>query len=91
MPPLLPFPPLPTPPPLLEVDITTEWGPGYALFLDDVIRMLCIQVTIQVMMFCSSAPGTMDFISPQFIVMLVYVVLGVALYWLVLKRLVVFK
>lgn len=79
------------PPPLFEVDVTREWGAGYALFAEDVLRMLCIQLTIQIMIYCSSEPGTMSFISPQFMLMLAYVVLGVALYWLVLKRVVVFK
>lgn len=80
----------PLPPPLLEVDVTGEWGPGYAVFIEDVMRMMCIQLTIQVMLFCSSESGT-SFFTTQFILMLAYVVLGVALYWLVLKRVVVFK
>lgn len=79
------------PPPLIEVDVTREWGPGYAGFLEDVLRMLCIQLTIQILLYCSSDSGTMSFLSTQFLMMIVYVVLGVALYWLVLKRVVVFR
>lgn len=81
----------PLPPPLIEIDVTGEWGPGYAVFIEDVLRMLCVQLTIQMMIYCSSEPGTTAFISSQFLLMLAYVVLGVALYWLVLKRVVVFK
>lgn len=77
--------------PLLEIDISREWGPGYAGFLEDVLRMLCIQLTIQILLYCSSEEGTMRFLSTQFLLMIVYVILGVALYWLVLKRVVVFK
>lgn len=79
------------PSPLIEVDVTREWGPGYAVFLEDVLRMLCIQFTIQILLYCSSDSGTMSFLSTQFLLMIVYVVLGVALYWLVLKRVVVFR
>lgn len=83
---------LPTlPPPLFEINVTREWGPGYAVFMEDVIRMLCIQLTIQMMMFFSSPPGSVSFISMEFLLMLAYVVLGVALYWLVLKRVLVFR
>lgn len=78
-------------PPLFEVDVTRELGPGYTAFVEDVVRMLCIQLTIQIMIYCSSEAGTMSFVSPQFILMMAYVVLGVALYWLVLKRVVVFR
>lgn len=90
-----PAPPIsiltPLPPPLLEIDITGEWGPGYAVFFEDVLRMLCVQFTIQVMFYCSSDSGTASFLSAQFLLMLAYVILGVALYWLVLKRVLVFK
>lgn len=79
------------PPPMFEIDVTREWGPGYAVFLEDVSRMLCVQLTIQMMMFFSSAPGSISFLSTEFLVMLAYVVLGVALYWLVLKRVLVFR
>lgn len=82
----------PLPPPLLEVDITSELGPGYAVFVEDVLRMVCIQLTIQVMIYCSSDPANpTGFATAQFFIMLAYVVLGVALYWLVLKRVVSFR
>lgn len=79
------------PPPLFEVNVTEEWGPGYAVFIEDVLRMICIQLTIQIMLFYSSDSPNPSFLTPQFVIMIAYVVLGVALYWLVLKRVVVFK
>lgn len=79
------------PPPLLEIDVTGEWGPGYAVCVEDVLRMLCIQLTIQVLIYCGSTESAAPFLSAQFLLMLAYVTLGVALYWLVLKRVVVFK
>lgn len=77
-------------PPLFTIDISREWGPGYALFLEDVARMICIQFTIQIMIYFTT-PGSVGFFTSEFLMMLTYVIMGVAVYWLVLKRVLVFK
>lgn len=77
--------------PLLHVDVTSAVGPGYTAFFEDVTRMVCIQLTIQLMIYFGSAERDPMFFTADFLVMLTYIVLGVALYWLVIKRVVVFK
>lgn len=71
------------------VDVSTAVGPGYSGYLDDVARMLCIQFTIQLML--SLMGNGVSLFSVDFVLLMVYVVLGVSLYWLVFKRLVVFR
>lgn len=70
------------------VDVTTAVGPGYAVYLDDVVRMLCIQLTIQVLISLSNGSSL---VSVESVLIMLYVVLGVSLYWLVFKRLIQFR
>lgn len=63
----------------------------YAPMLDDVLRMVCIQFTIQLMLYFSGAPGAARILSAEFLTLLLYVVLGVLFYWLVLRELVAFR
>lgn len=70
------------------VDVTTAVGPGYATYLDDVVRMLCIQLTIQTLISLSNGA---NLLSVESVLIILYVVLGVSLYWLVFKRLVRFR
>jgi uncharacterized membrane protein SirB2 len=60
----------------------------YIPMVDDMLRVVCIQVAIQLMLFAS---GDSQFFTAEFIMLVIYIVLGVALYWLVAKKLVVFK
>ena len=59
--------------------------------VQDAIRMLCNQVTIQAMMSLSSGSGSdaVPFFSSDFLLLVVYVILGVMLYWLAVRKLVV--
>lgn len=70
------------------VDVTDAVGPGYSLYLDDVVRMLCIQLTIQVLISLSNGASVL---SVESVLIMLYVVLGVSLYWLVFKRLIRFR
>lgn len=60
----------------------------YLPMIDDMLRVVCIQVAIQLMLFAS---GESQFFTAEFVMLVIYIVLGVALYWLVAKKLVVFK
>lgn len=60
----------------------------YIPMVDDMLRIVCIQVAIQLMLFAS---GESQFFTAEFIMLVIYIVLGVALYWLVAKKLVVLK
>ncbi len=71
---------------LLTIDVTSIIGAEYVPLALDVVRMVCIQLTIQLMVYLSG-PQTEPFFSADFMMLLAYVVLGVLLYRLVVHRL----
>ena len=62
----------------------------YIEFIKDIARMITIQITIQFLLFIND-PNAINFFSVDFILMLVYIVLGICVYWLIIKKLVLFK
>lgn len=62
----------------------------YIEFINDIARMITIQITIQFLLFIND-PNAINFFSVDFILMLVYIVLGICVYWLIIKKLVLFK
>jgi hypothetical protein len=62
----------------------------YIALFDDIARMVIIQFSIQLLLFATN-PSENQFFSAEFILMVVYIVLGVCLYWLVFKKLIKFK
>ncbi len=61
----------------------------YLGLIDDIARMIILQFSIQLMLYGSGMDS--QFFSAEFVLLLIYIVLGVCLYWLVFKRFVVFK
>jgi hypothetical protein len=59
----------------------------YIPFLEDLARMITIQIVLQFMLFVQS-PSSNPFFDVRFIQVLLYIILGVSVYWLVLKKLV---
>lgn len=71
------------------VDLENTVGREYAPVVEDIFRMICIQFTIQLMLyFNSSAEGVFTW---DLLCVVAYVVLGVILYWLVFKSVVTFR
>lgn len=62
----------------------------YVEFINDVIRMLTIQCMIQFLFYINN-PSEVSFFSTDFLLLIIYVTLGVCVYWLVIKKLVIFK
>lgn len=62
----------------------------YLGLIDDIARMVIIQFSIQLLLYATS-PEENQFFSADFILLLLYIILGVCLYWLVFKKLVSFK
>ena len=73
---------------VFKVDVSGLVGADYLPMLDDVVRMVCIQATIQLMIFMAGGSG--PFFSADFVMLVLYVILGVMLYWLVIRKLVAF-
>lgn len=69
------------------VPLSTLLGSSeYVPLAADIVRMVCIQLTIQIMLFLSGAP----FLSAEVALVTLYVILGVMLYWLAMRKLVTF-
>lgn len=74
---------------LFSVDIGEALGLDFVPMANDIMRMLCIQVAIQVMMMLSGAPGA-SFFTADFILLVFYTTLGLTLYWLAVRKVVIF-
>lgn len=82
-------------PALWTVRVSESIGAEYKPLLEDAVRMICIQATIQLMSQISGGGGKggggiAGFFSPDFVLLVVYVILGVMLYWLAVRRMVAF-
>lgn len=64
------------------------FNPEYIAFFEDVARMVTIQLTIQFLYYINSG---VSFFNADFVLLVIYIVLGVCVYWLVFKKLIVFK
>ena len=61
---------------------------NYIPIIEDVVRMVLIQITIQLL---TSFGENIQFFSSEFILLIIYIILGVCLYWLVFKNLIKFS
>lgn len=57
----------------------------YAAMLDDVSRLVIIQFTIQFLYYINSKDNE-SFITVDFLLLIIYIILGVCLYWLIFKK-----
>jgi hypothetical protein len=62
----------------------------YIPLIDDIARVVLIQISIQLLLYATD-PNENQFFTADFFLLVIYIVLGVCLYWLVFKKLVVFK
>lgn len=62
----------------------------YVEFANDILRMVTIQFVIQFLYFLNN-PVDVSFFSVDFFLLVLYVSLGVCVYWLVIKKLIMFK
>lgn len=56
----------------------------YGAFLQDLVRMLTVQIVVQVMVALQTSQASL--LDGNFFALLLYVALGVAAYWLIVKR-----
>lgn len=73
---------------LYTIDISKSMGREYVPVCEDIMRMLLIQLTIQMMFYLSASDRA--FLTEEFILLVLYIILGVCLYWLVFRSLVKF-
>lgn len=69
---------------LWSVRITEYFGKDTNIMFDDIIRMVLIQITIQLMFYMSCEDRA--FFTEEFFLLVLYIILGILLYWLVFKK-----
>lgn len=75
---------------LLSYNVSSAFGKEYVDVFYDMSRMLVIQMVIQMLMHLTDA-DRFPFFSVEFVLMCIYIVLGVLVYWLIFKKTVQFK
>lgn len=73
--------------PFYRVDISGKFGADAAMAVNDITRMLCIQFTVQALLYFND-PNCTAFWSAEFVLLAMYVVMGVLVFWLLLRRVV---
>ena len=78
-------------PAVFRVPVSERLGAEYVPLMQDALRMLCIQATVQLLGVLSQPAGSgLSFFTAEFVLLLIYVILGVMLYWLAVRRMVAF-
>ena len=72
---------------LYEFKITDYVSEEYLPYIEDIVRMVILQVTINFMYF-SKDPLQSPFFSMEFMELILYVCMGVTVYWLIFKSLI---
>ena len=75
---------------IYTIDISGRWGKEYIPMMDDILRFVAIQFMIQILMYSMDA-SMFPFFSPDFFLLLIFIVIGVMFYHLVFKRIIAFK
>ena len=73
---------------LYKIDVSGKLGSEYIPLFDDIARMFLIQLTIQLMFYLSASDRS--FLTDEFVMLVLYVILGISLYWLVFRNVVKF-
>jgi hypothetical protein len=79
------------PPPLFPVRVSPSLGPDVTPLANDILRMICIQFAIQLMLALSDPSGVGSVFTTEFILLIVYIILGAMLYWLAIRRIIAFQ
>lgn len=59
----------------------------YIPYVEDILRMVCIQVVLQLMLALQGSGG----LDATFFALILYMMLGVSVYWLIVKRVISFR
>lgn len=75
---------------LFEIDISNTLGSDYVEMCNDITRFIMIQVGIQIML-STTDPERFPFFTNEFFILLMFIIIGVMIYWLVLRKIITFK
>tara|TARA_Y100000389_G_scaffold193485_1_gene222299 strand:+ start:1583 stop:1807 length:225 start_codon:yes stop_codon:yes gene_type:complete len=71
----------------MEVNVTKIVDKEYVPYIEDVIRMIILQFIINFMYF-SKDPTNNGFFTMEFFELVLYIIIGVSVYWLIFKKLI---
>ena len=71
------------------VDMSKVVGRDNVVFINDLVRIFIIQMTVQIMMYVT-CPDQCTIFSDDFLILLLFISIGICFYWLVFRRLVSF-
>ncbi len=72
---------------LYEINLSKHFGEENVVVFDDLLRMICIQFTIQLMFFIYN-PVKHSLLDEKFFEILFYMLLGISVYWLIVRKLI---
>lgn len=70
---------------LIEIDISKHMDKEYMPFIEDVIRLLILQISINFMYYLQN-PCENCLFKIEFLELLLYIVVGLSVYWLLFKK-----
>lgn len=69
------------------INISDKFSDEYVPFVEDLMRMIILQTVIH-FMYAMRDPSANPFFSAAYLELLLYVILGVCVYWLLFKKLI---
>ena len=74
---------------ICELKISNQIDPEYMPYIEDLVRMIILQITIQFMYHIKDSTSN-AFITTDLFELIMYIILGVSVYWLLFKKIVRF-
>lgn len=70
---------------LVKLELSKHIDKEYLLFVEDVLRLLILQISINFMYFIQN-PCDNSFFKLEFLELLLYIIVGLSVYWLIFKK-----
>lgn len=74
---------------IYTIKVSDYLGPEYISLFNDIARFLIIQISIQTLL-VTIDPGAYSLFSADFLILLMFIVIGVMAYWLVFRKIISF-
>ena len=74
---------------IYKINVSEIFGREYVELFNDLSRFIIIQIAIQIMLITVD-PTSYSLFSTDFLVLLLFVIIGVLTYWLVFKKIISF-
>jgi hypothetical protein len=72
------------------LNVSEMFGEDAANALNDVLRMFFIQFTVQILLYFND-PNCSAFMTSEFILLSMYILMGVLVYWLIIRKIIQFE